>query len=144
MARLEPVFLLPSEVDTISQLSPVTRWRREKAGLFPRRLKISARKIAYRKSEIEDWAARPGRVGHAQRGCATMTVRRHRPVFPNDIHEESATAAECVGAFFWRTGAPMYAEVIPFPASRRLAFIARQARYAASIGPDAAERYLER
>jgi predicted DNA-binding transcriptional regulator AlpA len=59
MARLEAVFLLPTEVDTISQLSPVTRWRREKAGLFPRRLKLSARKIAYRKSEIEDWQRDP-------------------------------------------------------------------------------------
>jgi predicted DNA-binding transcriptional regulator AlpA len=53
------VFLLPLEVDKISQLSRVTRWRREKAGLFPRRLKISARKIAYRRAEIEDWQRDP-------------------------------------------------------------------------------------
>jgi predicted DNA-binding transcriptional regulator AlpA len=55
----ESPFLLPQAVDEISRLSRVTRWRREKAGLFPRRIKISARKIAYRKSEIEDWQRDP-------------------------------------------------------------------------------------
>lgn len=59
MASQESAFLLPIEVDAISQLSSVTRWRREKTGQFPRRVKLSARKIAYRKSEIEDWQRDP-------------------------------------------------------------------------------------
>ena len=71
MARLETVFLLPFEVDAISKLSPVTRWRREKAGLFPRRLKISARKIAYRKSEIDEWQRDP--EGWAKRNAVAAT-----------------------------------------------------------------------
>src|SRR6266550_2099325 len=56
---LESPFFLPREVDEISRLSDVTRWRREKAGRFPRRVKLSARKVAYRKSEIEDWRRDP-------------------------------------------------------------------------------------
>jgi predicted DNA-binding transcriptional regulator AlpA len=68
MAKPECDFLLPSAVDTISLLSPVTRWRREKAGLFPRRVKLSARKIAYRKSEIEEWRRDP--EGWAKRNAA--------------------------------------------------------------------------
>jgi predicted DNA-binding transcriptional regulator AlpA len=68
MASPESVFLLPIEVDAISQLSAVTRWRREKVGQFPRRVKLSARKIAYRKSEIEAWQADP--EGWAKRNQA--------------------------------------------------------------------------
>jgi predicted DNA-binding transcriptional regulator AlpA len=71
VASPEAVFLLPIEVDTISQLSAVTRWRREKAGQFPRRVKLSARKIAYRKSEIEDWQRDP--EGWAQRNRAAAS-----------------------------------------------------------------------
>jgi predicted DNA-binding transcriptional regulator AlpA len=59
MADPESDFLLPNIVDAISHLSPVTRWRREKADKFPRRIKLSARKIAYRRSEIEEWQRDP-------------------------------------------------------------------------------------
>jgi hypothetical protein len=66
-------FLLPVDVDRISLLSPVTRWRREKAGLFPRRVKLSARKIAYRKAEIEAWAVDP--EGWAKRNAPAGAVQ---------------------------------------------------------------------
>jgi Family of unknown function (DUF6074) len=38
----------------------------------------------------------------------------------------------------------MSALVVPFPLTRREDFIQRHARYAASIRPEAAERYFER
>lgn len=69
MSLSESPFLLDDEVEQRSLLSPTTRWRREKEGRFPRRIKIGARKIAYRRSEIlewesdpEGWAARQQRV----------------------------------------------------------------------------------
>ena len=47
-------FLRPNEVEKISLLSDVTRWRHEKTGNFPRRIRITDRKIVYRKSDIDD------------------------------------------------------------------------------------------
>lgn len=55
----ESPFLLPDEVDRISKLSGVTRWRREKLGKFPRRIKLSARKIAYDRAAVMDWSKDP-------------------------------------------------------------------------------------
>jgi predicted DNA-binding transcriptional regulator AlpA len=52
-------FLRPNEVEKISLLSDVTRWRHEKTGNFPRRIRITDRKIVYRKSDIDDWASDP-------------------------------------------------------------------------------------
>jgi predicted DNA-binding transcriptional regulator AlpA len=52
-------FLLPAEVDAITRIGDLTRWRLEKRGRFPRRLKIANRKIAWRKSGIEAWVADP-------------------------------------------------------------------------------------
>ena len=56
---IESPFLLPSEVDKISRLSDLTRWRLEKSGRFPKRIRIAGRKVAWRKSEIEAWVADP-------------------------------------------------------------------------------------
>jgi predicted DNA-binding transcriptional regulator AlpA len=56
---IESPFLLPSEVDKISRLSGLTRWRLEKSCRFPKRIKIAGRKVAWRKTEIEAWAADP-------------------------------------------------------------------------------------
>lgn len=55
----ETPFLLPSEVNKISRITDVTRMRLEKSGRFPKRIKIGARKIAWRRSEIEAWTADP-------------------------------------------------------------------------------------
>lgn len=57
--QTESPFLLPEEVDAISRLSAITRWRREKQGLFPKRLKLSARKIAYDRAAVMDWSKDP-------------------------------------------------------------------------------------
>ncbi len=58
MADPSPFYAHP-EVRKISLLSDVTRWRQEKLGRFPRRIKITNRKVAYRKSDIDDWARDP-------------------------------------------------------------------------------------
>jgi prophage regulatory protein len=61
-------FLLPAEVDEITRISDLTRWRLEKRGRFPRRIKIANRKIAWRKSDIEAWARDPGGWPMRQQG----------------------------------------------------------------------------
>jgi prophage regulatory protein len=58
-AMIESPFLLLPEVDKISRLSDLTRWRLEKSGRFPKRIRIAGRKVAWRKSEIEAWVADP-------------------------------------------------------------------------------------
>jgi predicted DNA-binding transcriptional regulator AlpA len=52
-------FILPDELDQRTPFSDTTRWRQEKAGRFPRRIKIGVRKIAYRRSDIEAWESDP-------------------------------------------------------------------------------------
>jgi predicted DNA-binding transcriptional regulator AlpA len=71
MAHPSP-FLLPPEVEEISLLSDVTRWRHEKLGQFPRRIKITNKKIVYRKSDIDDWARDP--EGWRERNACTAVA----------------------------------------------------------------------
>ena len=52
-------FVLPDEADKISLVSDLTRRRQEKLGRFPERIKLANRKIAYRRSEIEEWSRDP-------------------------------------------------------------------------------------
>lgn len=49
-------------VDEVARIFPgseATRWRAEKIGLFPKRVRISKRKIAYLRSQVEAWARDP-------------------------------------------------------------------------------------
>lgn len=68
----ESPFLSPSEVTVISRISAVTRWRQEKLGHFPKRIKLTSRKIAYRRSDIEEWSRDPEawRSRHEAEGAA--------------------------------------------------------------------------
>ncbi|WP_445488624.1 helix-turn-helix transcriptional regulator [Rhodopseudomonas sp. RCAM05734] len=59
MTENQSPFFLPDEVDKRTLTSDTTRWRREKIGRFPRRIKIGARKVAYRRSEILAWENDP-------------------------------------------------------------------------------------
>jgi predicted DNA-binding transcriptional regulator AlpA len=52
-------FLLPDELDKLTRVSDLTRARMEKRGLFPRRIHIAPRRIAWRRSEVEDWVRDP-------------------------------------------------------------------------------------
>jgi predicted DNA-binding transcriptional regulator AlpA len=61
-------FVFPAEVDKLIPVCDLTRSRMEKRGLFPRRLRITPRRIAWRRSDIEQWTADP--EGWAKRqGC---------------------------------------------------------------------------
>ena len=53
--RMKDRFLLNPEVDEVTGTLPVTRWRMEKRGEFPKRRQISPNRIAYLESEIIEW-----------------------------------------------------------------------------------------
>lgn len=60
-------FLLTKEVTALTRMSDLTRSRLEKRGKFPKRIKIGSRKVAWRRSDIEDWARDPeGWAGRQQ------------------------------------------------------------------------------
>ena len=47
--------LKTNEVMKTIGLSKVTIWRMEKAGVFPKRINISSRRVGWLESEIEEW-----------------------------------------------------------------------------------------
>jgi predicted DNA-binding transcriptional regulator AlpA len=59
MMRKSSPFVLPREADEICLISDITRWRQEKRGLFPKRIKLDGKKVAWRRIDIEEWAADP-------------------------------------------------------------------------------------
>jgi predicted DNA-binding transcriptional regulator AlpA len=61
-------FLIDREVRIITRTSKMTRVRMEARGLFPKRTRIGARKMAWRKHEVEEWVRDP--LGWAQRNSA--------------------------------------------------------------------------
>lgn len=75
MQNSESPFFLPEEVEARTHTSDSTRWRREKEGLFPKRVKLSARKIAYRRTDILDWERDP--EGWAARNRAAAQGGQH-------------------------------------------------------------------
>ena len=56
---IESEFLIHSEVQAISRLRDPTRRRMEKRGLFPARIHIAPRRIAWRRADIQAWVADP-------------------------------------------------------------------------------------
>jgi predicted DNA-binding transcriptional regulator AlpA len=59
MEKVDSPFFLPEELNARHRTSDSTRWRQEKAGRFPRRIKLAARKIAYRRAEVLEWERDP-------------------------------------------------------------------------------------
>lgn len=45
------------EVLNRTSLSPATLWRKERAGEFPRAVRISTNRVAYSADAVEDWIA---------------------------------------------------------------------------------------
>jgi predicted DNA-binding transcriptional regulator AlpA len=68
----ESPFLFLPELDKITRVCDRTRRRMEQRGHFPKRIRIGAWKIAYRKSEIEEWASDP--EGWAKRHAPSATL----------------------------------------------------------------------
>jgi predicted DNA-binding transcriptional regulator AlpA len=52
-------FLLPSEVQEITRKRDPTRKRMEKRGLFPARIRIAPRRVAWRCTDIQAWVSDP-------------------------------------------------------------------------------------
>ena len=48
-------FLREKQCKDITGLSRTTRWRLERAGLFPKRYQISQNAIAWRESDVQEW-----------------------------------------------------------------------------------------
>jgi prophage regulatory protein len=64
--RLSPEeLLLHSDLKRLVPLSRTTMWRMERRGEFPRRISISDRRVAWRRSEIEAWLKHRAAMGGA-------------------------------------------------------------------------------
>jgi prophage regulatory protein len=74
-------FLLPSEVQEITRLRDPTRRRMEKRGLFPRRIRIAPRRVAWRNAEIKAWIEDP-------EGWSTRQRRRDSEPCRDDLAED--------------------------------------------------------
>ena len=62
-------FLSKTDIDGMTGLSDVTRWRMEKRGEFPKRRQISPNRVAYLESEILEWMnTRPASRGELEQG----------------------------------------------------------------------------
>ncbi|MCO5129342.1 MAG: AlpA family phage regulatory protein [Xanthobacteraceae bacterium] len=57
------------------EVKKVTLWRHERDGLFPRRVKLSPRRVAWRRDELEEWRADP--QGWIKRHQAKSAPQNH-------------------------------------------------------------------
>ncbi|MBB4258071.1 AlpA family transcriptional regulator [Bradyrhizobium sp. CIR3A] len=58
----EPIackFYTSAEVSAKAPFSDLSQWRLEQVGRFPKRIKITQRKIVWRKDEVDAWEADP-------------------------------------------------------------------------------------
>ena len=64
--RLSPEeLILRSDLKRLVPLSVTTIWRLERRGEFPRRISISTRRVAWRRSEVEAWLEQRAALAHA-------------------------------------------------------------------------------
>ena len=64
--RLSPEeLILRNELRLLVPLSVTTVWRMERRGEFPRRISISTRRVAWRRSEVEAWLEQRAALAHA-------------------------------------------------------------------------------
>jgi prophage regulatory protein len=52
-----PALLTEHEVRRLTRLSPVTRWRMETKGTFPKRIKIGEKRVVWSAAELRAWFA---------------------------------------------------------------------------------------
>lgn len=58
-----PEIIRPRELPTETGLSRTTVWRQEKTGDFPKRIRLSAGAVGYRRAEVEAWLESRQTVG---------------------------------------------------------------------------------
>jgi len=63
MRQTEDRFVRPSEIKKLTGLSKTTVWRREKAGDFPARRRLSPGAVGWLWSEVKEWMERRNRQG---------------------------------------------------------------------------------
>ena len=59
-------FIREEECEHTTGLSRTTRWRREQAGQFPKRRRISANAVGWLESEIQEWLRTRAKVSEAE------------------------------------------------------------------------------
>lgn len=92
-AGFEPSkFVLSDERRKRVPASEPTLWRQEKAGKFPRRIKIGARKVAHFRSEIELWEQDPS-------GWAALHARAVALVAERDDGQFEVAGDQSLGPF---------------------------------------------
>jgi prophage regulatory protein len=66
-SKSPPAARIIREPETLAMVgvSPVTLWRWEKAGKFPKRLKIGPRAMGWKLSDIENWIEQKNEAAHA-------------------------------------------------------------------------------
>ena len=47
--------IFSTEVERLTRLSPTTIWRLERRDLFPRRIKLGLKRVAWSEREVRDW-----------------------------------------------------------------------------------------
>jgi predicted DNA-binding transcriptional regulator AlpA len=54
-------------------ITKITLWRHEKRGIFPRRVKLSARRVVWRREECDEWQRDPEAwaAAHAQKSISS-------------------------------------------------------------------------
>jgi predicted DNA-binding transcriptional regulator AlpA len=73
--------LLPLEVEKITRLGDQTRRRLEERGLFPARVRIAPRRVAWRNAEIQVWLKDP-------EGYSTRRSQGDSGLCQNDLAED--------------------------------------------------------
>jgi prophage regulatory protein len=67
------------EVSDVTGLSRTTIWKLSRAGLFPRKVKLTTRAIGWRASEVSAWVAakpkEPARRPNLLRDAKAMSIR---------------------------------------------------------------------
>lgn len=66
-------FLRDDQVYELTLIQDPTRRRMEKSGFFPKRIRITPRRVAWRQSEVDDWISNPEDWGQRQRNKAKKT-----------------------------------------------------------------------
>lgn len=53
------VFILKNEIANYHPMSDVARWRMEKQGRFPKRVKVGLKKVAWNRAAVVEWQQDP-------------------------------------------------------------------------------------
>jgi len=97
-----PRRLLPEELilkgalKLLVPISDTTVWRMERRGEFPRRIRVSPRRVAWRRSEIEAWLEQRQRASLVvSTAVASSPQSQRRPGRPRKTGDEAGMQHGC-------------------------------------------------